>query len=63
MIISSHVMEEASHCDSLLLLREARLLAHLTPQQLRQRGATDDLELAFLRLIQAGAVSVPDGVS
>ncbi|MFJ6281144.1 ABC transporter ATP-binding protein [Arthrobacter subterraneus] len=53
LIISSHVMEEAGRCDSLLLLREGRLLAQLTPQELRRRGATDDLELAFLRLIQA----------
>lgn len=54
LIISSHVMEEASHCDSLLLLREGTLLAQLTPQQLRERGESDDLELAFLHLIRAG---------
>jgi len=53
LVISSHVMEEAGHCDSLLLLREARLLAQLTPAELRRRGGTDDLELAFLHLIQA----------
>ncbi|MGN5733892.1 ABC transporter ATP-binding protein [Arthrobacter psychrochitiniphilus] len=52
LLISSHVMEEASHCQTLLLLREGLLLAQLTPDQLRQRGETDDLELAFLRLIQ-----------
>lgn len=57
LIISSHVMEEAGHCDSLLLLREGMLLAQLTPEQLRQSGETDDLELAFLRLIQAAADS------
>lgn len=55
LIISSHVMEEAGHCDTLLLLREGMLLAQLTPAQLRQGGGTDDLELAFLRLIQAAA--------
>ena len=52
LIISSHVMEEAGHCDSLLLLREGLLLSQLTPAQLRENGQTDDLELAFLRLIQ-----------
>jgi ABC-2 type transport system ATP-binding protein len=52
LIISSHVMEEAGRCDSLLLLREGMLLAALTPAQLRESGRTDDLELAFLRLIQ-----------
>ncbi|AIY03848.1 ABC-type multidrug transport system, ATPase component [Arthrobacter sp. PAMC 25486] len=53
LLISSHVMEEAGHCDSLLLLREGLLLEQLTPAQLRIQGETDDLELAFLRLIQA----------
>ncbi|HEY8294860.1 MAG TPA: ATP-binding cassette domain-containing protein, partial [Micrococcaceae bacterium] len=52
LIVSSHVMEEASHCDSLLLLRAGRLLAQLTPAQLRERGSSPDLELAFLHLIQ-----------
>lgn len=52
LIISSHVMEEAAHCDSLLLLRDGMLLAQLTPAQLRENGKTDDLELAFLRLIR-----------
>jgi ABC-2 type transport system ATP-binding protein len=58
LIVSSHVMEEAGRCDSLLLLRDGRLLAQLTPQQLRQRGGTDDLELAFFRLIQDRNVEV-----
>lgn len=56
LIISSHVMEEAGHCDSLLLLRGGLLLAQLTPEQLRHQGRTDNLELAFLRLIQASEV-------
>ncbi len=53
LIISSHVMEEASHCDTLLLLRDGKLLAQITPDELRIRGASDDLELAFLHMIQA----------
>ncbi|WP_026554045.1 ABC transporter ATP-binding protein [Arthrobacter sp. 35W] len=69
LLISSHVMEEAGHCDTLLLLREGALLSQLTPAELRLRGRTDDLELAFLRLIQesgtpAGSpTSVQDGAS
>ncbi|WP_288024449.1 ABC transporter ATP-binding protein [Arthrobacter sp.] len=63
LVISSHVMEEAGHCDSLLLLREARLLARLTPAELRRRGGTDDLELAFLRLIQAEGTAGPGGAA
>ncbi len=63
LVISSHVMEEAGHCDSLLLLRDARLLAQLTPAELRRRGGTDDLELAFLRLIQAEGTAGPGGTA
>ncbi len=63
LIISSHVMEEASHCDSLLLLREGRLLAQLTPEELRRRGSSDDLELAFLHLIQAASSTAAGSVS
>jgi ABC-2 type transport system ATP-binding protein len=53
LLVSSHVMEEASRCDSLLLLREGRLLAQLTPESLRERGGSSDLEQAFLGIIRA----------
>lgn len=53
LLVSSHVMEEAGRCDSLLLLREGRLLAQLTPAVLRERGGSDDLEQAFLGIIRA----------
>lgn len=58
LLISSHVMEEASHCSSLLLLREGLLLAQLTPAELGERGRSADLERAFLTIIRdAGAGS------
>lgn len=53
LLVSSHVMEEARHCDALLLLREGSLLAHGSPAQLRRRAGCDDLEDVFLRLIEA----------
>lgn len=57
LLVSSHVMEEAGHCDSLLLLRQGRLLARLTPEELGRRGGSEDLERAFLQVIrQAGTV-------
>lgn len=59
LVISSHVMEEAGHCDTLLLLRNGMLLEQLTPAQLRERGETDDLELAFLRMIRAAEAESP----
>lgn len=52
LLVSSHVMEEASHCGSLLLLREGRLLAQLTPAELSRRGHSTDLEKAFLHMIR-----------
>lgn len=52
LLVSSHVMEEASHCDSLLLLRDGLLLAQLTPAELSRRGGSEDLEKAFLHIIQ-----------
>lgn len=53
LLVSSHVMEEASRCDSLLLLREGRLLGQLSPDTLRERGGSSDLEQAFLGIIRA----------
>jgi ABC-2 type transport system ATP-binding protein len=52
LFVSSHVMDEASRCDRLLLMRDGRLIADDTPQALRTATGTDDLEEAFLRLIQ-----------
>ncbi|HEY8700176.1 MAG TPA: ABC transporter ATP-binding protein [Arthrobacter sp.] len=60
LLVSSHVMEEASHCDSLLLLREGRLLAQLTPRELSERGHSTDLERAFLHIIR-NAEKASDG--
>jgi ABC-2 type transport system ATP-binding protein len=52
LLVSSHVMEEAARCDVVLLVREGQVLAHGTPAQLTRRTATDDLEHAFLRLVE-----------
>jgi len=52
LLVSSHVMEEASHCSSLLLLRDGLLLAQLTPAELARRGRSNDLERAFLNMIK-----------
>jgi ABC-2 type transport system ATP-binding protein len=52
LLVSSHVMDEAARCDEVLLLREGRVLAHATPAELTQRTGTNDLDRAFLRLIE-----------
>jgi ABC-2 type transport system ATP-binding protein len=52
LLVSSHVMDEAERCDNLLLLRDGRLLAAGTVAEIRERTGTDDLDEAFLLLIE-----------
>ena len=55
-LVSSHVMDEADRCDQLVLLREGRVLASGTPDELRVETRTTDLGSAFLALVDdAGA--------
>jgi ABC-2 type transport system ATP-binding protein len=53
-LVSSHVMDEASRCERLLLLRDGVLVADDTPAGLLARTGTDDVEGAFLALADAG---------
>jgi ABC-2 type transport system ATP-binding protein len=52
LLVSSHVMDEADRCDLLVLLHEGRILATGTPDDLRARTGADDLEQAFLGLVE-----------
>ena len=52
LLVSSHVMQEAQHCDTLLLLREGVLLFAGTPTQLQARTHSDDLDEAFLSIVE-----------
>ncbi|CAB4683636.1 MAG: ATP-binding cassette domain-containing protein [Actinobacteria bacterium] len=54
-LVSSHVMDEADHCDRLLLLRDGQLLADDTPAGLRARTGKASLDEAFLSLVEATA--------
>jgi ABC-2 type transport system ATP-binding protein len=54
LLVSSHVMDEAARCDRLVLLREGRILAVESPDELLARTGTDELDDAFLRLIEEG---------
>lgn len=54
LLVSSHVMDEADHCDQLLLMREGKVLAQLSPDELRTRTGEQNLEQAFLGLITMG---------
>jgi ABC-2 type transport system ATP-binding protein len=51
LLVSSHVMDEADHCHDLLLLREGKLVAAGTPASVRQQSGRQDLDEAFLALI------------
>jgi ABC-2 type transport system ATP-binding protein len=52
LLISSHVMDEASECDSLLLMRDGVLLEEITPAALREQTGKQDLGHAFLAVIE-----------
>ena len=54
LLVSSHVMDEASRCDHLVLVRDGSILASETPDELRSRTGAADLDEAFLRLIDRG---------
>ena len=54
-LVSSHVMDEASRCDRLGLIRSGRLLAEGTATELVRQAGTADLESAFLTLSEAPA--------
>jgi ABC-2 type transport system ATP-binding protein len=54
LLVSSHVMDEATRCDRLLLLREGYLLADETPDGLLALTGAPDAERAFLALIEKG---------
>jgi ABC-2 type transport system ATP-binding protein len=53
LLVSSHVMDEAERCDDLVLLRDGRIVANGSPDELRDRTHADDLEDAFLTLAEA----------
>jgi ABC-2 type transport system ATP-binding protein len=52
LLVSSHVLDEARHCDQLLLLREGRILAQMAPAELVAATGTPDMDEAFVRLIE-----------
>ncbi|WP_426563588.1 ABC transporter ATP-binding protein [Angustibacter sp. McL0619] len=53
--VSSHVMDEATRCDRLVLMREGAVLADTTLAELLERTGTPDVEAAFLALVERSA--------
>jgi ABC-2 type transport system ATP-binding protein len=55
LLVSSHVMDEASRCDRLLLMRDGQVVADSTPTDLLARTNQPDIERAFLAIVEGGA--------
>ena len=51
-LVSSHVMDEADRCNRLLLMREGRIIADGTPDEITQRSGVEDIEAAFLKIVE-----------
>jgi len=60
LIISSHTMDDAAHCDRLAFMRDGRFVAQGTPAELRQATGHPEatLEDAFLYFIKQGKKDV-----
>lgn len=54
-LVSSHVMDEAERCDRLLLMRDGAILANGTPSEIKTAAGADDIEAAFLGLVERAA--------
>ncbi|MGZ4177385.1 MAG: ABC transporter ATP-binding protein [Solirubrobacteraceae bacterium] len=55
LLVSSHVMDEARHCDTLLLLRDGRLVWNDAPEALTGATGAGDLDSAFARIVERGS--------
>ena len=51
LVVSSHVMDEAERCESLLLIRDGKLLWNDTRQRLLDETGTESVEAAFIRKV------------
>ena len=51
LLVSSHVMDEATRCDELMLMRDGAVIAHEAPAALLARTGAPDVEQAFLALV------------
>jgi ABC-2 type transport system ATP-binding protein len=55
LLVSSHVMDEATRCDRLVMLHEGQVLADATLDELLDRTGARDADDAFLGLVEAAA--------
>ncbi len=57
LLVSSHVMDEATLCDRLLLMREGAVIADTTPSELLETTGAATAEDAFLRIITSDSAA------
>jgi ABC-2 type transport system ATP-binding protein len=53
LLVSSHVMDEATRCHELVLMRSGRIIATGSPDELLARTGSEELEDAFIALAEA----------
>ncbi|MFT4889807.1 MAG: ABC-2 type transport system ATP-binding protein [Halobacteriales archaeon] len=51
-LVSTHYLGEATRCDDVLFLRDGRVLAYDSPERFLAETGADDLEDAFLALLE-----------
>ena len=51
LLVSSHVMDEADSCDSLVLIRNGKVLAQGSPTELRERTKQERMDDVFIALV------------
>ena len=61
LVVSSHVMDEATRCDRLLLMREGAVIADTTPEELLTSTGSASAEEAFLRIIEQDSQGTRSG--
>ncbi len=58
-VITTHYMEEAARCDRVALLHRGWLLAQGTPEAIKERTRSANLDDAFLALVRAAREPAP----
>mgnify|MGYP005751223847 CR=1 FL=1 len=54
LLVTSHVMDEASKCDEVVLIAKGKILAHGTPKGLIRQHRSENLEQVFIKLTTKG---------
>jgi ABC-2 type transport system ATP-binding protein len=59
LLVSSHVMDEATRCDELILMRDGAVIAQESPGSLLARTGAVDAEQAFLAVVRGAEPVAP----